>query len=314
MFDFSYIRILTASGAVPSRRMAEVLLGAGTTSIVAQGLHAKQVTQLASRHSTNLKVDFHDAALLRDALHGVDRLLIVPASRADAAVYHLAQVQAIVQAAIQERVQHLIYPSVAAVSLPWAYRHLASERLIAQSGIGFTILRIGTLADCIFHRLPIALRSGVWPTSAGKGRTSYVLRDDAFSASAAALNAHTLPGADLVISGTQDFSMGELVREINLIFGAHIEPAHVDDDVVLATLTGAGVPASIAAGLVATDRIMRRGDAHAVGEGVRQLTGNPAVAVREFLLERRIDVLLASKYGWSRDVAFTRPPSSVQFL
>ncbi|VFR45307.1 Oxidoreductase [plant metagenome] len=190
---------------------------------------------------------------------------------------------------------------------------MASRRLIEQSGLPYTVLRVGCLSDYLLHRIPIALRSGGWPTSAAEGVGTFISREEATHAVAAALHSNA-PSVGLVgVQGSQALSAQALVDTVKQVFGAHIELEPVDDDALLDGFTSAGVDALTATELVAVDRAMRVGSLD-VGSGRSScLQLGPVASVRDFLAHRRLDILLASKHGWPGVGLFSTTAASLQF-
>lgn len=92
------------------------------------------------------RLDFEDPGSLD--LSGVDTLVMVSAGRGEDDVV-IDRHQAVVQAAVRDGVRHVVYTSVttAGEHLVHAVSHRATERLIRDSGVKWTILRNGMYAE-----------------------------------------------------------------------------------------------------------------------------------------------------------------------
>ena len=124
---------------------------------------------LAERGVTVRRLDYDEPASLPGALAGADKVLLISSSQVGRRV---PQHQTVVDAASAEGVSLLAYTSVlhAATSpLHLAAEHLATERIIARSGLASTILRNGWYMENYTENLAPALQHGTLIGSAGDG-------------------------------------------------------------------------------------------------------------------------------------------------
>ncbi|MCP2265389.1 NmrA family NAD(P)-binding protein [Promicromonospora thailandica] len=124
--------------------------------------------------------DYEDPGSLRAALAGVEVLVFV-SSDGEAArmmVHH----QNVVRAVVDAGVGHVVYLSGvdADVSSPFCYAFTNgwTERLLEDSGCGFSFARAGLFAEFFGAFLRPALGSGELRVPAGRGRVSLVSRAD----------------------------------------------------------------------------------------------------------------------------------------
>lgn len=300
----------------PNRQTAELLVGAGASSIVAASHRSEKIVQLTERRREFRDANLDDSQSLVMALRNVDRLLIVHGNPLGMKEKLTRRLQAVVDAARQAGVQHLIYPSLADWHSPDSSPgadYLAAQQPIRHSGISNTILRVGCTADYLLHRLPGALRSGRWLSSAGDGRVSFIPREETAHAVSATLHAELLHDGPVALAGPQAFSVAELVHTVNAIFGSTIELQQVSDATLYSRLIESGLARALAGQLVAVDRSIREGRLSATGSQVEDLTTRAMPTLADFLAVRRLDILLAIKHGWDVLVTPYNPPALLQF-
>jgi NAD(P)H dehydrogenase (quinone) len=118
-------------------------------SLVLDQLDARGVEAIGGSRSPasgHRHLDFDDPGSID--LTGVTTLLLVSAGYAEDDVV-VARHRAVVDAAVRAGVSHVVYTSLAAAGdhLALAVAHRATERLVMQSGLGWTILRNGLYAE-----------------------------------------------------------------------------------------------------------------------------------------------------------------------
>lgn len=126
-------------------------------------------------------MDFDDAETLR--FEKVETLVLVSAGYAEDDVV-IARHRAVIEAAVRDGVGHLIYTSLTGTGdhLAFALAHRATERIIRDSGINYTILRNGLYAE-LFGGL-FTWNGPVLESAFGEGALSAVTRSDLAEAAA----------------------------------------------------------------------------------------------------------------------------------
>jgi NAD(P)H dehydrogenase (quinone) len=238
------------------------------------------------------KADFDDPATLAGAFAGIDRILIISTDAIFVPGQRIQQHLAAIDAAVRSGVRHIVYTSMPNPEppsvMPIAPDHYATEQRIAQSGIGFTILRNSWYTENLLRSLPGVFASGKWFTSAGQGRMNYIARNDIARAAAAALSAgEEITAARYDLTGPKSMTVSEIAAVASAAFDRPIEVIQVSDDELARTLAESGMPAAWIPRRVATDMNMRAGKFDIESDAVRRLTGTPPQSLRDFLLANR---------------------------
>jgi NAD(P)H dehydrogenase (quinone) len=161
-------------------------------SLILAELNARDVAAVgASRTPTNgmRQLDFDQLATID--LRGASTLVLVSAGFAEDDQV-IARHAAVIDAAIRDQVSHVVYTSLTGAGdhLGFALAHRATERLLAASGLAWTILRNGLYAELI-GMLLMWNDNGV-ESAFGDGAVAAVARAD-LAAAAATVVAHADP-------------------------------------------------------------------------------------------------------------------------
>lgn len=183
------IYAVTAASGRLGRLVIEELLarGARPDSIVAI---ARDTAKLADVTASGVQIregDYDRPSTLDTALAGVDRLLLISGNVPGARV---KQHETVVSAAVTAGVRHLLYTSglnAGPVLGPIAADHVATEGIIENSGLSYTLLRNGMYTENYVAQLPLYLQTGKILGAAGEGRLSTAARRDFAGAAAVAL-------------------------------------------------------------------------------------------------------------------------------
>ena len=157
--------------------------------------------------------------------------------------------------------------------IPFAPDHHGTERALAESRLGWTVLRNSWYAENLLPGLPQALASGQWVTAAGEGRVSYVAREDAARAAAAALARDPGGNETIDVAGPEALTAAEIAALVAEVFGRPVQVVQVSDAALAKGLEAAGLPAPVAAVYASLDTNTRLGRAEVSGGGVAALTG-----------------------------------------
>ncbi|MFC6021895.1 NAD(P)H-binding protein [Plantactinospora solaniradicis] len=209
------------------------------------------------------RVDFDEPGTLVDAFTGVDVLVFVSAGFGEDDEV-LARHGAVVRAAVEAGVRHVIYTSLVGSGgqLTIALPHRWTEARLAESPLDVTILRNGLYAELLAGlALPAVAQtvaSGVFAAPWGQGRMSVVARGDlADVAVRIAVEAHadlavssgggTAParhaGRTYELAGVTAVGGNEIAASLTGVLGTGIRYESTSLGAARAALTGAGLPA-----------------------------------------------------------------------
>lgn len=283
--------LVTGAGGHLGRRVVELLLQSGAGRVVAASRDPSRLAALAAKGAETRKADFDDPAGLDAAFAGIDRLLLVSTDALGEPGRRLAQHRAAVAAAKRAGVKHVVYTSMLKPEpgspVPFAPDHYGTEQALAESGLGWAVLRNSWYMENLFLSLPSVLASGSWPSAAGEGRVAYVAREDCARAAAAVLSASEPPAGTIDITGPEALSIQEIAARVAEAAGRPIGVVPLSDEALAAGLAAAGVPAPLAALLVAFDVNTRLGNVAAISDGVARLTGREPETLAHFLARNR---------------------------
>jgi NAD(P)H dehydrogenase (quinone) len=148
---------------------------------------ARTPAKAADLAVTVRQADYDRPETLEPALRDVDTLLLISSSEVGKRV---VQHRNVIEAAKKAVVKRIVYTSLLHADtspLDLAEEHLATERMVRDSGIAYTILRNGWYTENYTGAIPGALAGGAFLGSAGTGRISSAARADFAKAAVAVL-------------------------------------------------------------------------------------------------------------------------------
>lgn len=280
------VLLVTGASGHLGRRAAELLLEAKAGKVIAGTRDPSKISDLAAKGAELRKVDFDDPALA-EGFKGVERLLLISTDALDKPGRRLAQHKAAIEAAKKAGVKHIVYTSMPKPEpgspIPFAPDHYGTEQALAESGLGWTVLRNGWYQENLFHSLPAALASGKWFSAAGDGKIAHVSREDAAHAAAAALAKQPNGNARYDITGPELLDTREIARLASDATGKPIEVVNVTDEQLVQGMIAAGMPAFLAPVYASFDTNTRAGNIAIASDAVQKLTGRAPRPLKAFL-------------------------------
>ncbi len=203
--------------------------------------------------------DYDAPETLASALDGVHTLLLISGSDIGRRVRQHA---AVIEAAKAAGVRHIVYTSLLNApdsTLGLAPEHVETERLLAASGIGHTVLRNGWYTENYMMALPAALEHNALIGAAKDGRISSATRQDYAEAAAVVLLDTALQGKTYELSGDDSYTLTDLAATLSTQAGRYIPYVDMPEADYAAALIGAGLPAELAGFLAHCDAEASRG-------------------------------------------------------
>ncbi len=250
------------------------------------------LADLASRGAPVRHGDFDQPETLPAAFSGAERLLII--STADLG-RRVPQHTNAVEAAVKAGVAHVAYTSVPNPTpenpAMVVGEHSATEQAIQESGLAWTMLRMGLYAEFQVPPGAHAVASGRLVHNAGDGRTAYISRADCAATAGAWLVNGGHEGVAHTVTGPELLSQTDVANLLSEITGRPVEAVAVSDEEFIAGLIAAGVPETMAPGFATWGQAIRKG---ALGEQtsvVQDVTGRAPRSLREVLEANRAALL-----------------------
>ena len=221
-----------------------------------------------ARRLTRKDAEYRDTPRMRQALDGVDTLLLISGRES---ADRLAEHRSAVDAAVGAGVRRIVYLSFAGAAPDCTFTfgrdHWHTEQHIRRTGLGWTFLR-----DNLYQEvLPmLAGPDGVIRGPAGDGRVAAVSCDDIAACAVVALTGDGHDGQTYELTGPEALSLHDVAARL----GVRYVPETVEE--AYASRAHYGAPAFEVAGWVSSYEAIAAGELAAVSDDVRRLTGRPA--------------------------------------
>jgi NAD(P)H dehydrogenase (quinone) len=278
------IAITGASGKF-GRLAIEALLRRGVepTDVVAVVRDSTKVADLADRGVVVRAATYEDPAALKEALGGVDKLLLVSGSAVGQRIDQHANV---IRAAADAGVQLIAYTSIldaARSQLALAAEHKATEEILVTSGIPHVLLRNGWYWENYTNDLAGTVDRGVLIGSAGEGRIAGAARADYAEAAAVVLTSDEQEGKVYELGGNERLTYTELAQQISSVGGKAVNYVNLTPTEYVSALEQAGVPAGFAGVLADSDVGAAAGALDTVSGDLQRLLGRASTPVADVL-------------------------------
>ncbi|AKT40224.1 SDR family oxidoreductase [Chondromyces crocatus] len=287
--------LVTGAGGQLGRRVLELLLAKGAGPLIATTRDPAKLADLSARGVEVRHADFDDPASLQEAFAGAGRLLLISTDALDRPGRRIEQHRRALDAAVKAGVKHIVYTSLTnpgpGSPVTFAPDHQGTEDAIAQSGLGYTVLRNNLYADLLPSALARAAATGQLLAATGEGATGYVTREDCARAAAAALASDFAGQRTLDVTGPTTITHRELARLAADLTGKPVDYVIIPLSALENGLQQAGLPPTLAAAYASFDEAIARGSLNVTTRAVEDLTGQPAEDVRTYLSRHRAALL-----------------------
>jgi NAD(P)H dehydrogenase (quinone) len=279
------IAVTGATGKLGRLVIAELLTKVPAREIVALARSPEKAKDLGV---TVREADYDKPETLNAALAGVDKVLLISASEPGKRV---PQHTAVINAAKKAGVKLLAYTGILhgdESKIGLASEHVATEKLIRESGIPYVFLRNSWYIENYTENLGSALEHGAIVGSTQNGKVGAATRKDYAQAAASVLMSSDQENKTYELAGTP-FTLSELAAEVAKQSGKPVVYSDVPHAKHLEILLGAHLPKPIAEMLVDADAGIARGDlldargdlARLIGRAPTPLAQAVSAALRE---------------------------------
>ncbi|WP_435080640.1 SDR family oxidoreductase [Clavibacter michiganensis] len=278
------ITITGATGALNGATAEHLLERIPATELVVVTRDPESARPFADRGVEVRRGDYADAASLPAAFGGADQLLLVSSSdpHADAVALH----RAAIEAAVEAGVGRILYTSHqgAVDDSPFgpARDHIATERILAESGVPWTALRNG------FYLHSVDLLLGAWRETGvirvpADGPVSWTSRADAAEGAARILLADAPIDGPVTLTAGEAPTMAEVAEQASEVLGREVRLELVDPEDWIAGLVQAGTPETVARFLITLPLAAAGGFFAGTDPLLAELLGREPETVRDHL-------------------------------
>ena len=263
---------ITAAGGNVGRHLAGMLGTAGTPARLLVRERANTGTFGGTLEAVEADLDRPEA--LDAALAGITQLfLLSPGPNTP------AQDAAAITAAQRAGVQHIVLLSSLGVEVGGVgggRPHAPGERLLTDSGLGWTILRPSEFMSNTRGWLPEIAARGTVSVPSGDGKVGYVDPADIAAVAFAALTSPGHAGKTYRLTGPEALSIAEVAAQIGAVLGNAVQHLDVSDAVFRTGVEGAHMPEPMIGTLSEYYGAVKEGRMAILAPDVEQVTGRRA--------------------------------------
>src|ERR1700733_5175437 len=273
--------LITGAPGPLGRLVVEQLLAGGGPAgdIIATGRATDKIKDLADRGVQVRAVEFGDAAAVRAAVAGADRVLLVSAMDPGGRGEQHRNVIDAARAAGTGLVAYTSIVNAGTTTIRLAADHQATEQLLRDSGVPYVLLRNSWYHENYTDRLPAFLAQGAIPGSAGEGRISAAARADYAAAAVRVLTTDGHAGQAYELGSDEPFNLAQLAGEISAQSGREVRYVDLPEEHYAKALKEHGVPGLMADMVAETDAAAAHGALYTASGDLTALTGRPAATL-----------------------------------
>lgn len=225
--------------------------------------------------------DYNDQAALTQALAGVEKLLLISSSEVG---QRAAQHRNVINAAKAAGVKFIAYTSLLHADtspLGLHVEHVETEKLLAESGLPFALLRNGWYSENYLASAPAALAHGVFIGAAGEGKIASATRADYAAAAARVISEEGHAGKVYELAGDKAWTLSDLAALLSEASGKKVVYQNLSEADFAAALKGAGLPDGLAEMLADSDIGASKGGLFDDSQTLSKLIGRPTTSIAD---------------------------------
>ncbi|WP_085016656.1 SDR family oxidoreductase [Cronobacter sakazakii] len=268
------------------QRVIDTLLNTvAAQEIVAIVRNPAKAAALSARGVQVRAADYNDAEALTASFAGVEKLLLISSSEVG---QRATQHRNVIEAAKTAGVKLIAYTSLLHADrspLGLADEHVATEKMLADAGIPYVLLRNGWYTENYLASVPPALEHGVFIGSAGDGKIASASRQDYAEAAAKVLTLDNQAGRVYELAGDHAWTLRDLTALLSKETGKTVAYQNLSEADFAAALTGAGLPEGFAKLLADSDIGASKGGLFDDSHQLSALIGRPTTSLEASLRE-----------------------------
>ncbi|HDY1413850.1 TPA: NAD(P)H:quinone oxidoreductase [Escherichia coli] len=275
------IAITGATGQLGHYVIESLMKTVPASQIVAIVRNPAKAQALAAQGITVRQADYGDEAALTSALQGVEKLLLISSSEVG---QRAPQHRNVINAAKAAGVKFIAYTSLLHADtspLGLADEHIETEKMLADSGIVYTLLRNGWYTENYLASAPAALEHGVLIGAAGDGKIASATRADYAAAAARVISEAGHEGKVYELAGDSAWTLTQLAAELTKQSGKSVTYQNLSEADFAAALKSVGLPDGLADMLADSDVGASKGGLFDNSKTLSKLIGRPTTTLAE---------------------------------
>ncbi|TKU37215.1 MULTISPECIES: SDR family oxidoreductase [Citrobacter] len=275
------IAITGATGQLGQHVIESLLKTVPASQIVAIVRNPAKATALSQQGITVRQADYSDETAFTAALQGIDKLLLISSSEVG---QRAPQHRNVINAAKAAHVKFIAYTSLLHADsspLGLADEHIATEKMLAESGIAYALLRNGWYTENYLASAPAALEHGVFIGAAGEGKIASATRADYAAAAARVISEDGHAGKTYELAGDAGWTLSQLAAELAKQSGKKVVYQNLSETDFAAALKGFGLPAGLADMLADSDTGASKGGLFDDSHTLSKLIGRPTTSLAD---------------------------------
>ena len=275
------IAITGATGQLGQHVIETLLKTVPASQIVAIVRNPAKATALSQQGITVRQADYSDEAAFTTALQNIDKLLLISSSEVG---QRAPQHRNVINAAKAAHVKFIAYTSLLHADtspLGLADVHVATEKMLAESGIAYALLRNGWYTENYLASAPAALEHGVFIGAAGEGKIASATRADYAAAAARVISEDGHAGKIYELAGDDGWTLSQLATELAKQSGKKVVYQNLSEADFAAALKGVGLPAGLADMLADSDVGASKGGLFDDSHTLSTLIGRPTTSLAD---------------------------------
>ncbi|EPH1776644.1 SDR family oxidoreductase [Citrobacter freundii] len=275
------IAITGATGQLGQHVIESLLKTVPASQIVAIVRNPAKATALSQQGITVRQADYSDEAAFTTALQDIDKLLLISSSEVG---QRAPQHRNVINAAKAAHVKFIAYTSLLHADtspLGLADEHVATEQMLAESGIAYALLRNGWYTENYLASAPAALEHGVFIGAAGEGKIASATRADYAAAAARVISEDGHAGKTYELAGDAGWTLSQLAAELAKQSGKKVVYQNQSEADFAAALKGVGLPAGLADMLADSDTGASKGGLFDDSHTLSKLIGRPTTSLAD---------------------------------
>lgn len=275
------IAITGATGQLGHYVIESLMKTVPASQIVAIVRNPAKAQALTAQGITVRQADYGDEAALTSALQGVEKLLLISSSEVG---QRAPQHRNVINAAKAAGVKFIAYTSLLHADkspLGLADEHIETEKMLADSGIVYTLLRNGWYSENYLASAPAALEHGVFISAAGDGKIASATRADYAAAAARVISEAGHEGKVYELAGDSAWTLTQLAAELTKQSGKQVTYQNLSEADFAAALKSVGLPDGLADMLADSDVGASKGGLFDNSKTLSKLIGRPTTTLAE---------------------------------